>query len=347
MSTYVLYIIVLLFVAAFSYFILRNVKLTYIVIICGIIILKTFVDINSLPDLENYYSGYLEICKLDFLRVPFGRIYTLKCPEIGFRYILKIAGCLGSFRYALLFIAVIFAISRINITRLYSPYIYLSILIFVCGMMQSNFVLRQHLAISLTLFSYPYIINRNFKGFIILEILAFFCHQTALIFLPIYFLYGVRNSKLLWGFYILLTIVLLGFFNLIINKFAIGLVGYESYFNSYKSNLTGLLLSIFYLGTFLLFLRKDAMKDGINRLILSMLLTMFCIYLTGFTFTGINRLLMYFSSCLFICIPLILNSIMENIVRYIIALAYLVIIIYSSFISSNVQMYIDNFKFGF
>lgn len=82
-------------------------KFAYIIVFLSLVFLKTFVDINSLPDLEYYQSGYLELMDVPWLQVPTYWLYTLKCPEMGFRYLLKFASFLGSFRWLLFFIALV------------------------------------------------------------------------------------------------------------------------------------------------------------------------------------------------------------------------------------------------
>ena len=56
-------------------------------------------------------------------------------------------------------------------------------------------IMRQAIAMGITIFSYTYIKKRNLKKFILTIFIATNFHVTALIFLPLYFIYGLKNKK--------------------------------------------------------------------------------------------------------------------------------------------------------
>lgn len=59
----------------------------------------------------------------------------------------------------------------------------------------SIFVLRQHLSIAVLTLSYPHIIKQDFKKFMWILFIAYLIHSSSLIFLPVYFLYGIKDTR--------------------------------------------------------------------------------------------------------------------------------------------------------
>lgn len=338
----VLVIVVLSVLFALTYM-SKNENLAYLIVFLGIVFLKTFVDIHSLPDLPAYYTGYKELIGIDWLQVPFKRLWTLKCPEIGFRYILKIGTTLGSFKWSLLLVALINTFAYLSITKKYSPYPWISVIIMFLGITQSFFVIRQHCAIGFTLLSWPYIINRDFKKFILCLIAGFLCHQTALVFLPVYFIYGIKDYKKL-----ILTIVaggsiLLASFVFILQFFINNLVGYGGYKNSNLGNGTSLLISLCYLITYVWFLKKDLLQEGIVKLIFVLLALNSTAMLAVYQFTGINRLMMYYSVCAFISVPITAYFINDKMLKIIYLVAVIGMQAFMFFMGSNAE-YLETFK---
>ena len=294
----------------------------------SIVLTKTFIDIYSLPDLELYYAGWEELAGVNWKDVPSYKLTFLKCPEIGFRYILKIGSFLGDFKWSLLIIASIHAYAFINVSKKNSPYVIISLIIFTLGSVQSYFVLRQWLAIAVTMFSYQYIISRNWKMFILLMLLAFSFHQTALVFILIYFFYGIKNVKFLNISLVITGIILLISFSFIFNHFATSLIGYEGYIDSNEGNITTLLISLCYFITYIFFLKSDIYKPGINKLIFIMLALNFIIMLAGHTNSGINRLMMYYSVSNILSVPITIKYIKQPVIRYLYTSSIIAILMY-------------------
>ena len=315
--------------------------MTYSIIFVVLVLTKTFIDIKSLPDLENYFWGYKELSNVEWSDIAYHKLRILKCPEIGFRYILKIGSFLGDFKCSLFIIAVIHSFAFIYISKKYSPYIIVSLIIFLLGSIQSFFVLRQWLAIAITVLSYPYIINRNWKMYILLMLIAFSFHQTALVFIPIYFIYSINNTKVLNISICLTTIILYQLFSSIFNYFGETLVGYQSYIDSNEANITTLLISVCYLFTFIFFLKKDIYKDGINKLLFIIQAMNIIILISGYSSTGINRLVMYFSVVIFLSVPITMKYIHYPLIRFLYITTILLLLVYMGFYGSN-SIYINS-----
>lgn len=310
-------------------------NMIYAIVFLVMVIAKTFIDLDALPDLIHYFWGSKELSTVDWLSVTKHDLVSLKCPEIGFRYILKLGSFLGGFKFSLFIIAVIHTYAFIYSSKKYSPFIIISLIIFVLGSIQSFFVLRQWLAIAVTLFSYQYIINRNWKIFTLLMLLAFSMHQTAIVFVPVYFIYGIKNVKRMYIVLFATTIFTVISFSVVFNYFAASMVGYGHYINDQESNTTTLLISLCYLLTYIFFLKRDIYKDGINKLMFVILILNFIAMLAGYSFSGINRLMMYYSVVIFLSVPITMKYIKNPFVRFAYITTVILINTYMYFYGSN------------
>ena len=310
-------------------------NMTYVIVFLVLVIAKTGIDLNALPDVIHYFWGFKELSAVDWLNVAGHDLVLLKCPETGFRYILKLGSFLGNFKWSLFIVATIHAYAFIYTSKKYSPYIIFSLIIFVLSSIQSFFVLRQWLAISVTLFSYQYIISRNWKMFTILLLLAFSMHQTAIVFIPVYFIYGIKKVKRMYIMLFVIAIVATISFSVVFNFFAASMVGYEGYIDNEEANTTTLLISACYLFFYIFFLKRDIYKDGINKLMFVILILNFIAMLTGYSFSGINRLMMYYSVVIFLSVPITMKYIKDPFVRYAYVTIILLLNTYMNFFGSN------------
>lgn len=93
----------------------------------------------------------------------------------------------------------------VNSIYKYSPVIWISIFLFVSlGFFDSSLnVSRQWMAITITVISYPYIIERKLYKFIICIVIAFLFHYSAILFMIVYPLY---NFKITWKYVALVVL---------------------------------------------------------------------------------------------------------------------------------------------
>lgn len=301
------------------------------------IISKTFVDINKLPDIPDYYSGFQELSNVSWGDIHSYSLMSLKCPEIGFRYILKIGSLLGNFKWSLFIIATIHTLAYINMAKKYSPYIVITLIMFLLDSVQSFFVLRQHLAIAFTIISYPYILSRDFKRFALYMLFAFLCHQTALVFVPVYFVYGIENKKRLVFILLSIAVILYLLILILLNRFAILFVGYESYVDSNESNMTNMLISASYLFTYLLFLKRNVFNSGIQKLVFILLALNFIVLIAGNSFTAINRLMMYYTVGNILAVPITMKYIKVNFIRVFYCISVISLLVYLFSFGSNAE----------
>lgn len=310
-----------------------------------LVLLRTFVDIHSVPDLLGYCSGFNELKMIDFTNVPTAYLYTLKTPEIGFRYLMKISSCLSdNFELCLLIIAVLSLMPYFKTIKQYSTSIALSVVIlYLTIFTQSIFVLRQHLAMGILLLSYQHIISRNFKGFMLIFVLAFLMHQTALIFFPTYFVYGLfmSNNRRFITLLLASTILASTIFPILFGFFLNNLTGYDHYVDADNSAITSLIISGVVLATYIFFCRDKVFHCGIHRLLFVLMSLDFILLLAGWKFGGMPRLLMYFSNCMFLLIPLIRDNITYSSLRKAFILFIILIYYYMTFMSSGASFIED------
>ena len=340
-----LFIIIIIALSTIA-FMSKNENLAYVIVFVGIVFLKTFVDIHSMPDLPNYYTGYKELASVDWFQVPFKRLWTLKCPEIGFRYVLRIGALLGSFKWSLFIVGCINAYAYLSLTKKYSPYPIISIILIFLGITQAFFVIRQHCAIGLTLLSLPFIINRDLKMFLLCIAGAFLCHQTALVFLPVYFVYGIKDKQRLVVTLASGAVFMIVAINIIFLFFVKNMVGYEGYKNSNESNATTLLISLCYYVSYIWFLKREVLEEGIIKLLFVILTLNLSVMFAGFQLTAINRLMMYYSTCIFLSVPITAYFINDKILRACF-LAAVIGILAVLFVTGSNGQYIEKFRLDF
>lgn len=153
-------------------------------------------------DYDNYEKMYYQIMAgvdRDVEKIPF--------------YINKVVGWLGcDFQWIyVIFYTISFSI-LISCIMYYSKNRLLSLLMFGTVFFVLGFVqMRQLVAVLLCFYAYRYIKKENFLKYLLLVILAFFFHRSAIVMIPAYFILR-KHFKL--SFYIV-TAILLGLINLV------------------------------------------------------------------------------------------------------------------------------------
>ena len=269
------------------------------------LILHSFVN----PDYcDNYYYGigYKEISKMSFIDV-----LKYNASEVGFRVLCKLLAYVSTeWVFGLFAISVIMLSGYYLPTKRYSSsYLFSVLLILVDPFLQSTFVLRQHLAIAIILFSYLYVIEKKLIPYLLTCFIAFLIHQTALIFFPVYFLYHLSRNKFaivsVIAFFILSTYM--SYFLMMAGQLSMNTAGYGAYYFEQDSeagtNNKMALLMVLLLVIRIVVIKEKFFDEGITRLmsIVMVLGTIFSI--TGIGFIGTSRLNMYFTSVSFLFIP--------------------------------------------
>ena len=144
----------------------------------------------------------------------FNTINTVSHGESGHEYLyellLRFSSSLSKNYTLVLFLIAtgIFTLTS-NVLKKYSPYPLFSFLLLLSySINSSGFGYRQDLAIAITFFSLYYIINNKVYHFIALVIIATFFHQSAIIFLPAYWIAKINwNRKKIVVLFFILTVI--------------------------------------------------------------------------------------------------------------------------------------------
>lgn len=339
-------IIIVFFLAFFFYGRGKRANDSYIIIcFCLLVLLRVSLNWKEWGDLPEYFNAFQHTLYHDFLyyektgwEVPDFKsergwiIYTwLNSHTIpNFVSFLFVSGCIISYGY-------FFTI------RKYVNYglVWLPILIYILGpYLQSFYVLRQHMAMSVALLSYPFILNRQFAKFLIVIITSTAIHQTALFVFPLYFLYGIKKKRPLLLGIALYSIIVFAIVSYIGSTSDLLIDGYNTYlranedeFSNYKT--AALLCGL--LAIRLVSLKSVFGEDGITKL-LSIVLILGCInaIIGAGRIMFMSRLNMYYSEIVFLILPNTISYIHNRFVRYSIAFGYVIFMGYFFFSRYNV-----------
>jgi hypothetical protein len=327
MLYYILYIII--FLAFFALILGGNYsKSLYLAAVVLLIIYCGLKDPFLYPDITNYYDYF----KGDFINATEGTL------GIGYLILNRISRLLSpSFFLLLMIISIIVIYSYAKFILEYSPYIWLSLLLFLLvNYYQSFFLLRQYLAMSVFLFSIKYIINRDPIRFGICTILAISFHLTAVIIIPFYFLYGINYSRKNFLLLIAAAIIFIILFKGIgpfINRIS---AYYAHYFEmeSDESAWRRLLMKSYLFLVFLFVMKNKAYDQGINRIVFYCLYLSIIINYAGMNMFGVFRLREYFSLADFIGVSIIIKeatsqSIIKRALSCCLALVYIILLLVS------------------
>lgn len=209
-------------------------------------------------DVRNYSAGYEYISNLGFLdlvsRLHFMATADLVHPfsyESGYTFINWIIAKIGcSFQVFLIFHAAFCTFSFGKFINRYScnPQISFAIFLSFGFFIYSFCILRQTLAIAVLLFAIPYIEERKLSKFIVIILFSFTIHRTAIILLPIYFLFNIELTKKKYKMALVLVLIFMIVSPIFLNKpliYILKIFGKSRYqFNFQFNNLMILLVLI-------------------------------------------------------------------------------------------------------
>lgn len=297
-----------------------------------IFIVHAFKDPLSLPDTPEYLKGFLESGRTGWgtLAARGFKLHLLKA-EPGYVFLNKLLASATTKPQSIFLLTSFIMLTGYYVAiRKYSLIPWLSVIIFLLTVFNmSLFVLRQFMAMSIMLFSFRYVVQRQLLPFLAVVLLAFTIHQTALVFIPVYFFYGVDNVRKL-----MLYILLVGFVVFLVRGVLLVLsvmysVGYGGYLQSGgtepRANATGSIILACVFGYRLYVLRKDFFEGTMSRL-LSLVLTLGLVFsIIGIGLKPTNRLLMYYSAMGFLIMPDSLYKDTNKISKYFVGGIYLAI----------------------
>lgn len=288
----------------------KKIDLCYLVITFLVLfVLHAFKNPWTLHDTPAYVEGFVEASETDWsVLISEGfKLRDLKA-EPGWVIMNKLLSMISS-DSLILFLVTSFVIllGYFYAIKNYSNIVWLGVILFLLMCFtRSLYVLRQFLAMAITLFACKYVVERKPIPFLLLLTLAFTMHQTAIIFLPVYLLYGIKNNKTL-------TYVLIGGGIFLMLAMGIFLRGSLSYFYGYETYVDNEYLEganyttpIIMWATFafrFLIMKQDCLEKGTNRLLTIILLCGAILSTAGIGFVPTGRLVWYFTMPLCVIIP--------------------------------------------
>lgn len=279
----------------------------YLVLAFGILLyFHAFRDPYSLADIPEYADAYKESLGYTWREVLSDHFVSLK-SEVGFRLIIKgVSSIFSSYQMLFVLTSIFLIYSFYQATKRYSAFFFISVMVFIVNSFaESLFMLRSFLAISILLFSFPYIMERKIVPSLLLNILAMSIHISSVIFLPVYFLYGINKSKWIWVLFIIVGgILLFSFYDIVSYIVERYLPGYSYYF-VYLDNYEGASWKMPALLGFLLLMRVVVLRRyffdmGITRLLSILSVLAFLVYTAGMGFGLTSRMAMFFTNMTFL-----------------------------------------------
>lgn len=285
-------------------------QMIYLMAALGVMLVcHAFRDPLTLEDTPLYVRAFQE-AKLMPMADVIARGYEELKTETGFAVILKVITDVFPFTQMLFVLTSAFMFFSFFVAiRRYSPVFWFSVFVLMIDSFpQSLFVLRGFLAFSILLFSIPFIINRKILPYLLLCLLAFSVHTTSIIFLPVYFLYGIRDARLMALILAVGGIILILGFSIIL-PFVV-----ETFLSEYlvyiveADNYEGGNWKMPALLSFILLLRMAVMRghffeEGINRFCSVVLILALVFYVAGLGYGLIGRITLYFSNFTFLILP--------------------------------------------
>lgn len=185
--------------------------------------------------------------------------------ELGYYYLQTFFKLFIDYQSFLFLIGALSIIPICIIVYKYSKACALSILIFYSSIAFHTLefaAARQALAFTGVVVSYKFVMERNLKGFLITLIIAVLFHQTAVIFLPSYWLYNVRIEKktmCLWGGILLGSFILATTIFNFLNSFS--RIDYSDFDTEVGGQRLFLLMLVF---VFIGFIKRDTINRNPN-----------------------------------------------------------------------------------
>ena len=133
--------------------------------------------------------------------------------EPGYNFFQTMVGLIANYEVFKILCAFIQIVPAVILIRKYSNSIIISLVIYFClpvFSMMSMSMMRQGIAFGIFLLSYKYILERKFYKYIACILCAALFHTSALILIPLYFVYSIPyKKKYIWLILFILCLVYL------------------------------------------------------------------------------------------------------------------------------------------
>lgn len=225
----------------------------------------------------------------------------------------------------------------------YSPIVWLSAFIYVCTVYsQSLFVLRQHMAMAICLFTIPLIIKREWLKSILIYLLAISIHKTAIIFGLVFIFYNFRIDRKFLIWLVIATLVVSGMSAILFNWLFMH-TWYGSYSERDGSNYTIFLINlcVLLLYCYSINWRTSSVSSFEKCFLIMGILALSCSFI-GVGFSPTNRLVKYFTISSIFLIPMGVKKLKEPGLKIIVTISVLILFLLLFLAPSDVK-YIQDY----
>jgi len=291
-------------------------------------------------DTYAYKVRFVQVKALDF-----GNFLSNFELEYGYNFLeFLVSRITDDFQLLLITIAIIYIISVSKIIKKYSAYPPISFLLFLTlgfytfGMSS----IRQTIAISITLLSFDYIIEKKLLKFMIIVLIASFFHVSALIFLPSYWFNKFRINKKSITIFVAVGAVTF----LLKDKLRELMILFPRNYEIVETG--GELFYIFMLLSLMvgfLFKKSFITSNHFNKYLYFMIVAAIIIFPIVKFNPAMLRLYYYYSIYLIIYIPNVIFAIKDKAIRLIGIYSYVVVSVYIFFSSIIPSSQLGNYLF--
>ena len=337
---YINYFSIFIYMLAFNYFRkTRLKKIIYHIYILQMILLLSLRHRTVGNDMINYYST--------FLSSGLDNYWSHKKLEIGYKLInYLIFKLFGNFQVLIVVMAMltICPVAYFIYKRSKNPMMSLVIYMSFNYYYYTFITFRQSTAYGIILLSYKYIEEKKLFKFILCVLLAASFHKSALICLPIYWLFDIRikNKSLLLG---LFTAIVLYIFRVNIAKFILKYF-YSDYILQISNSVTFLFFNLFiFLLCYKFRTKKIILDKAYNKYFMSFFIGVVLMVETT-VFSNMLRITNYFTIILTVLLSNILRDLKLGKLRIFIhpAIYTMLALLYLSFLQGGIKQMME-YKF--
>ena len=305
-------------------------QMLYLFVALGVmLIFHAFRDPMTLEDTP-YYARAFEEARLKPIADIITNGYEELKTETGFAVFLKMIADVVPFTQVLFIVTSTFIFFSFFVAiKRYSPILWFSVFVLMADSFpQSLFILRGFMAMSVLLFSIPFIIKRQLLPYLLLCLVAFSIHTTSVIFFPVYFIYGIKNALILAFFLIVFGILLMLSFEIILpfvvesflSEYSVYILGADNYEGG-NWKMPALLSAILLVR--IIVMKGHFFEEGINRYCSVVLILALFLYVAGLGFGLISRMALYFSNLTFLILPNTMHYIRNQTLQFLACIAYI------------------------
>ncbi len=305
-------------------------------------IFNIFKDWQNMSDIATYVPTFKYIATPDATYMMATSYYKM---QYGYYVLNKIIALFSHNIYWFMFsIGLIICLPYFYFIKKFSPYVWLSCILYFMGCPQSMCCLRQYSAMAFCLLALALLMQGTKKAYtisVLSWLIAIWIHPTAVIFGAVYLIWYFNLRTIYVVVLAVLLIIPTAYLRSLIDVFVENTSGYAGYLESEENNYSSLFIVLFHICTFLIFCRPFERLDKKYILFYKMLIVAALFQFSSTMVQGggaINRMMMYFTMINPWFLPIILSHIKTKLFRYVFAGATLALSFYLFALSGNSRL---------